>query len=47
MTRMGKKRIAYRILVGNTEMKKPLGLFRRREEGNIRMDLKEIESGGA
>jgi hypothetical protein len=44
---MGKKRIAYRILVGNTEIKKPLALFRSREDGNTRMDLKEIESGGA
>jgi hypothetical protein len=39
---MGKKRNAYRILVGNPEGKKPLGRPRRRWVDNIRMDLREI-----
>jgi hypothetical protein len=39
---MGKKRNAYRILVGKPEGKRPLGRHRRRWEDNIRMDLEEI-----
>jgi hypothetical protein len=35
VARMGEKRIAYRILVGNTEGKRPLGRPRRRWKGNI------------
>jgi hypothetical protein len=38
----GEKRTAYRILVGKTEGKRPLGKPRRRWEDNIRMDLREI-----
>jgi hypothetical protein len=38
---MGEKRNAYRILVGKSEGKKPLGRPRRRWEDNIRMDLRE------
>jgi hypothetical protein len=30
---------AYRILVGKSERKKPLGTPRRRSEDNIKMDL--------
>jgi hypothetical protein len=33
---------AYRILVGKTERKRPLGRPRRRWVDNIKMDLKEI-----
>jgi hypothetical protein len=36
------KRNAYRILVGNSEGKRPLGRPRRRWVDNIEMDLREI-----
>jgi hypothetical protein len=35
----------YRVLVGNPEGKRPLGIPRRRWEDNIRMDLQEVECG--
>jgi hypothetical protein len=38
----GKKRNAYRILVGKQEGKRPLGRPRRRWNDNIKMDLGEI-----
>jgi hypothetical protein len=38
----GEKRVAYRILVGNPEVKRPLGRPRRRLVDNIKMDLREI-----
>jgi hypothetical protein len=41
--RMGEKRNANRLLVGNPERKKPLGRPRRRWVYNIRMDLGEVE----
>jgi transposase len=37
---MGEKRYAYRILVGKTERKRPLGRPRRRWVVNIKMDLR-------
>jgi hypothetical protein len=40
--RMGTKMNAYRIFVGRTGGKKPLGRPRRRWEDNIEMDLIEI-----
>jgi hypothetical protein len=43
---MGEKRNVYRILMGKPEGKRPLGRPRRRWEGNIRMDLREIGCGG-
>jgi hypothetical protein len=43
---MGEKRNACRILEGNPEGKRPLGRPRRRWVGNIKMDLREIESDG-
>jgi hypothetical protein len=43
---MGVKRNAYRISVGKTEGKKPLGRPRRRWVNNIKMDLREIGWGG-
>jgi hypothetical protein len=46
LARMGTKRIAYRILVGKTKGKKPLGRPRRRWMYNIKMYLREIEWGG-
>jgi hypothetical protein len=35
-------RNAYKILVGEPRWKRPLGRPRRRWEGNIRMDLREV-----
>jgi hypothetical protein len=43
---MGKKRNAYRLLVGKPEGKRPLGGPRRRWVDNIRMDLLETGWGG-
>jgi hypothetical protein len=42
MARMGEERNAYRVLMGKPEGKRPLGRPRRRWEGGIRMDLREI-----
>jgi hypothetical protein len=39
---MGEKRNAYRILVGNPEVKRPLGRPRCRWVDNIKRDLREI-----
>jgi hypothetical protein len=38
----GEKRNAYRILVGKSEGKRPLGRPRRRWVDNIKIDLREI-----
>jgi hypothetical protein len=45
VARMGEKRNAYRLLVGNPEGKKPLGRPRRKWVDNIRMDLGEVGWG--
>jgi hypothetical protein len=37
----------YRVLVGRSEDKRPLGRPRRRRENNIKMDLREIGIDGA
>jgi hypothetical protein len=42
VARMGEKRNAYRILVGESEGKRPLGRPRRGWVNNIKMDLREI-----
>jgi hypothetical protein len=42
----GAKRNSYRILVGKSEGKRPLGRPRRRRLDNIQMDLREIGWGG-
>jgi hypothetical protein len=42
---MGKKRNAYRLLVGNLEGKRPLGRPRYRCVDNMRMDLGEVGLG--
>jgi hypothetical protein len=39
---MGEKRKAYRLLMGKSEGKRPLGRQRRRWVDNIRMDLVEL-----
>jgi hypothetical protein len=39
---MGEKRNSYRILVGKSEGRRPLGRPRRRWVGNIKIDLSEI-----
>jgi hypothetical protein len=43
---MGKKRTAYRILVGKPKGKRALGKPRRRWVDNIKIDLREIGWGG-
>jgi hypothetical protein len=43
---MGEKRNAYRLMVGKSEGKRPLGRPRRRWVANIRMDFGEVEWGG-
>jgi hypothetical protein len=42
---MGKKRDAYRLLMGKPEGRRPLGRPRRRWVDNIRLDLREIGWG--
>ena len=39
---MGERRGLCRVLVGNPEIKRPLGRPRRRWEDNIKMDLQEV-----
>jgi hypothetical protein len=39
---MGKERKVYKVLVGKSEGKRPLGRPRRRLEDGLRMDLTEI-----
>ena len=42
----GENRAVYRILVGKTEEKRPLGRPTRRWEDNINMDPQEVACGG-
>jgi len=46
IARMGERRGLYRVLVGKTEGKRPLGRPRRRWENNIKMDLQEVGCAG-
>jgi hypothetical protein len=46
VARMGERRGVYRVLVGRTEGKRPLGRPRYRREDNIKMDLQELGCGG-
>jgi len=39
---LGRSRGAYRVLVGESEGKRPLVRPRRRWEGNIKMDLQDV-----
>jgi hypothetical protein len=43
---VGEGRGVCRILVGNSEGKKPLERLRRRWEDNIKMDLQQVGCGG-
>jgi hypothetical protein len=45
VARMGEERKVYRVLLGKSEGKRPLGRPRRRWEDGIRMDLGEIGLG--
>jgi hypothetical protein len=47
VARMGEGRGAYRVLVGRSEGKTPVGRPRSRWEDNVKMDLREIEIDGA
>jgi hypothetical protein len=42
---MGDRRGVYRVLVGNSECRRPLGRPRFRWEDNIKMDLQEVGCG--
>jgi hypothetical protein len=42
----GEERSVYRVLVGRSEGKRPLGRPRRRWEDNIKMDLRETGIDG-
>jgi hypothetical protein len=46
VARMGEERKLYKVLVGKSEGKRPLGRPRRRWEDAITMDLREIGLGG-
>ena len=46
VARMGESRGAYRVLVGRTEGKKPLGRPRLRRKDNMKMDLQEVGCEG-
>jgi hypothetical protein len=43
--RMGDRRGAYRVLVGRTEKKRPLGRPRRRWDDNIKMNIQAVGWG--
>jgi hypothetical protein len=42
VARIGEVRGVYRVLVGGTEGRRPLGRIRRRWEDNIKMDLQDM-----
>jgi hypothetical protein len=46
VARIRDRRIAYRVLVGRPERKRPLGRLRCRWEDNIKIDLQEVGCGG-
>ena len=46
VARIGEKRGVYRVLVGKSEGKRPLGRSRHRWEDNIKMDLQEVGCEG-
>jgi hypothetical protein len=42
---MGERRGVYRVLMGKTEEKRPLGRPRRRWKDNIKVDLQKVGCG--
>jgi hypothetical protein len=42
----GKKRNAFKVMMGKSERKRPVGRPKGRWEDNIKMDLREIGCGG-
>ena len=46
MARMGERRRVYKVLVGKSEGKRPLGRPRRRWKNSIKMDLQAVECEG-
>jgi hypothetical protein len=46
VARMGEERGVYRVLVGKSEGKRPLGRPRRKWEDSIKMELQEVGCGG-
>jgi hypothetical protein len=45
VARMGERRVAYRVLVGTPEGRRPQGRPRHRWEENIKTDLREVGCG--
>ena len=45
VARMDEERVVYRVVVGKSEGKRPLGRPRRRRVDNIRMYLQEVGCG--
>jgi hypothetical protein len=45
VARVWKRRVVYRVSVGKSEGKRPLGRHSRRWENNIKMDLEEVGYG--
>jgi len=45
VARMRDERVAYKVLVGKPEGKRPLGRLRRRWVDNIKMDIQEVGCG--
>jgi hypothetical protein len=43
VTHTGKKKNAHKVRVKTPEKQRPLGIFQRKWEANIKMDLKEKE----
>jgi len=43
---VGDRKSVYRVLVGKSEGKRPLGRPRHRREDNIKIDLQEVGCGG-
>ena len=46
VARVGERRGVYRVLMGKTEGKRPLGRPRNGGKDDIKMVLQEVESGG-
>jgi hypothetical protein len=46
VARLGERRDLYRVLLGKSEGKRPLGRPRRGRENNIKMDFQKVGCGG-